>query len=83
MRIDCPGVLETYAGDPVTAAGAGAALCTDGAGNAVAWTEVAEFAVEDLDAERLSAAFAAGFVIVGTCWVIGKGVRTVLALLER
>jgi hypothetical protein len=41
------------------------------------------FDVSDLDPGMMSGAFACGFVIVATCWAIGKGARTVLSMLGK
>lgn len=41
------------------------------------------FDVSDLDPAQLSAAFAAGFAIVGTAWAIGRGFRALLSMIGR
>lgn len=75
MRVTCPGtqVLTGSAGEP---------LCADSLGAPVAWEVVPEFEVSSLEADQLGAAFAAGFVIIGTGWAIGRGFKYVLSLLR-
>lgn len=43
----------------------------------------APFDVSDLEATQISAAFAAGFVVVATAMMIGKGARIVLSMIGR
>lgn len=70
----CPGTIVTDT--------AGAALCQDMGGAALAWTTTPAFSIEALDPLMLSGAFAAGFTLVGTGWAIGYGVKTVLKVLK-
>lgn len=74
MRVECPGIVDT---DSV-----GAPLCSDGAGVVLAWVPVGVFDPADIDLAVGSAAFAAGFFIVGMTWAIGRGVRVVLSMLR-
>lgn len=60
----------------------GEALCLDALGAPVAWEVQPEFDVSQLDPAELGQAFAAGFVLVGTGWAIGRGFKYVLALLR-
>lgn len=75
MRVSCPGFV-------VVTGSAGEPLCQDDLGVPVAWEVVPEFDVADLEVDQLGAAFAAGFVVVATGWVIGRGFRFVLSLLR-
>lgn len=70
----CPGEIVTGA--------SGEALCQDMGGAPLAWTVQPAFDVANLDPVRLSGAFAAGFVIVATGWVIGRGFRVVLSMIR-
>lgn len=75
MLLDCPANVVTLS--------SGELACQDGMGGAVAWLVTPSFDLDQLDPEMLAAAFAAGFVIVGTAWAIGKGARIVLSMLGR
>lgn len=75
MLLDCPANVVTLTG--------GELACQDSMGGAVAWLVQPSFEISDLDPELLAAAFAAGFVIVGTSWAIGKGAKIVLSMLGR
>lgn len=75
MRADCPANVVTLTD--------GVLGCQDGSGGAVAWVVVPEFAISDLDAGQLAGAFAAGFVVMGTAFVIGQGFRHVLDMIRR
>lgn len=76
MRVNCPGFA-------VVTGSAGEALCQDSLGAPVAWEVTPEFDVSQLDSAQLSQAFAAGFVVIGTAWAIGRGFRAVLSMLRR
>lgn len=60
----------------------GSPLCQDEMGAPLAWTASPAFSIDALDPVLLSGAFAAGFTIVATGWVIGYGVKTVLKMLK-
>lgn len=75
MSIECPGNVQTLA--------SGAPSCVDGSGAVLAWQAVPAFDVSQLDTSQAASAFAAGFVIVGTCWAIGKAVGLVLSVIRR
>lgn len=66
----------------VTTGATGAAQCVDGGGVPLAWTVVADFDFTQLDSTALGGCFVVGFSIVGTCWVIGKGIGTVLRFIK-
>lgn len=72
--VQCTAVLSTSA--------LGAAQCTDGGGTPVAWVAVPEFDFSQLDMPTASGAFAAGFVLVGIGWAIGRGFGAVLSMLK-
>lgn len=61
----------------------GVAYCEDMTGAPLAWEAVPEFDITELDPAIASAAFAAGFVIVGTAWAIGFGFRAILSMIRR
>lgn len=75
MRVNCPGVevVTLPNGEP---------SCQDALGAAVAWEVQPEFDVSQLDPAQLGQAFAAGFVLVGTGWAIGRGFKYVLSMLR-
>jgi hypothetical protein len=73
--LSCPGVVSTGAD--------GSALCTDGAGNVVQWVSVPPFDVSQLDYGQAGSAFAAGFVIVGMCWALGRAVGAILDAVRK
>lgn len=56
----------------------GSAQCTNGSGVVVAWVSVPPFDVSQLDFGQAGHAFAAGFVMVGMCWMLGRAVGMVL-----
>ena len=60
----------------------GVAECHDDMGAPLAWESAPTFTIEEVDPTVASAAFAGGFVIVGTAWAIGRGVRVVLSMLK-
>ncbi len=76
MSIECVGVVLT---DAIS----GAPQCHDGSGAVVAWTVVPPFDPSQIDAPTALGAFSAAFVMVGTAWAIGFGVRTVLSQIRR
>lgn len=51
-------------------------------GAPLAWEEIPEFDIADLDPVLGAEYFAAGFVIIGTCWVIGFSVRAILRVIR-
>lgn len=73
--LTCPATVTTDA--------TGAPLCLDGTSAAVAWQVTPEFDPSQIDPLLGSQYFAAGFVIVGICWALGKAVRTVLATIGK
>lgn len=74
MRYECPGVVVTDA--------VGVPSCTDGVGGFLAWDAVPDFDVSLVDNAIAGQAFAAGFVIVGSAWAIGRGFKYVLSMLS-
>lgn len=73
-QITCPGeVVTDVSGVPV---------CQDMSGQPLAWTTTPAFSIDALDPVIASGAFAAGFVLVGTGWAIGHGVKIVLRMLR-
>lgn len=75
MRVMCPG-------SQIATGAAGEPLCLDALGAPVAWEAQPEFDVSQLEAADLGGAYAAGFVLIGTGWAIGRGFKYVLALLR-
>ena len=75
MSIECPANVSTGSD--------GSALCLDSSSNPVAWVAVPSFDVSQLDYGQAGEAFAAAFVIAGTCWAIGKAVGLVLSVIKR
>lgn len=75
-RPRCPGVIVTDVN--------GVPACLDMVGGApVPWEEIPEFDIAaDLDPVLGAEYFAAGFVIIGTCWVIGFSVRAILKVIR-
>lgn len=63
----------------ITTSAAGAVQCVNGA-VAVPWTFIPDFDFTQLDAPTASGAFAAGFVLVGVAWAIGKSFGVVLSM---
>lgn len=75
MRVTCPG-------SQIMTGAEGQALCLDGVGAPVAWEIQPEFDVSQLESSDLGGAYAAGFVLIGTGWAIGRGFKYVLGLLR-
>lgn len=75
MQLECPATVVTLTD--------GAVACVDGGGAAVSWLVTPAFDPAQIDALVGGGFFASGFVIVGTCWAIGKGARTVLSMIGR
>lgn len=75
MRVSCPGfaVTTSLTGEP---------QCVDHLGATVAWEVQPEFEVSQLEPTQLGAAYAAGFVLVGTGWAIGRSFKAVLSMLR-
>lgn len=73
-RPRCPGVIVTDVN--------GVPACEDTMGAPLAWEEIPEFDIADLDPVLGAEYFAAGFVIIGTCWVIGFSVRAILRVIR-
>ena len=75
MSIECPANVSTLSD--------GSPACLDSSGNLVAWQAVPAFDISQLDTAQAGEAFAAAFVIVGTCWAIGKAVGLVLSVVRH
>lgn len=71
----------TCAGNVVTDTN-GVAMCQDAGGAALPWTSQPAFSIESLDPAIAGGAFAAGFVLVGASWAIGRGAKIVLSMLR-
>lgn len=75
-RPRCPGVIVTDVN--------GVPACQDMTAAPLAWEEIPEFDLDtDLDPVLGAEYFAAGYVIIGTCWAIGFGVRAILRVIQR
>jgi len=74
-KITCPGFLFTDVD--------GYPYCEDGTGAPLAWTEIPEFTTADIDLDEAAGFFAAGFVMIGTAWAIGFGIRQLLDIIRR
>jgi hypothetical protein len=72
--LSCPGVVATGSD--------GSPQCTNGAGGVLSWVAVPPFDVSQLDYGQAGSAFAAGFVIVGMCWALGKAVGLIMSVLR-
>lgn len=72
MRVECPGVVVTGAvGEP---------LCLEvGTAEPVEWQPLPD---AYLSVESAAQAFSVGFMVVATCWGLGKGVALVLRLVK-
>lgn len=69
----CPGEVIDVAGAPA---------CVDEMMAPLAWESAPTFTIEEVDPAVATAAFAGGFVIVGTAWAIGYGARALLKAIE-
>ena len=76
LSIECPGNVLT---DPIS----GAALCQDGSGAPLAWTQVPQFDVSQLDPSTLTAYFTWGWFVVALGWITGKGVAIFVQFVKR
>lgn len=82
-------LAQTVGPDTVSCSGTvvtsstGSAQCTDGNGNVIAWTVSPAFSVSQLDTTEAEQAFAAGFVLVGMSWGLGKAVGLILEVVRR
>jgi hypothetical protein len=75
ITAECPGNVVTDM--------AGAPLCLDGSSAPLTWVSVPVFDITSLDTVQAGEAFAAGFVIIGTCWAIGKAIGLILSVVRR
>jgi hypothetical protein len=75
MSIECPANVSTLPD--------GSPACLDSSGGVVSWQVVPSFDISQLDTAQAGEAFAAAFVIVGTCWAIGKAVGLILQQIRR
>ncbi len=75
MPIACPGIVST---GPT-----GMPICSDGAGNPVAWVQELPFDFSQLDQPTLAACFGIGFTIIGMSWFIGRAVGMVLKTVKN
>lgn len=72
MRVECPVVVVTgQMGEP---------LCVDQQGQAVAWIEQPPF---QINFDQVGEPFVAGFLLMATCWALGKGVALVISLVKH
>lgn len=69
--LQCPGNISTN----LTT---GYPSCVDASGGVLAWVVVPEFDPSQLDAPSVASSFAAGFVLVGISYAIGKAAGLVL-----
>ena len=76
LTIECPGTVVT---DPVT----GVPLCQDASSAPLAWVQVPQFDVSQLDPASLTAYFTWGWFIVAMGWAIGKGVAIFVQFVKR
>lgn len=74
MLANCPGNIATD--------GAGAPICVDDEGAPLTWTPGAEFDPSSLDVVAMTAAFGAGFTIMGVAWAIGQGFKAILRMIS-
>lgn len=74
-RAECPGVIVTDT--------AGAPLCQDMASAPLAWDSIPSFDISQIDSAVAAGLFAAGFVLVASCFAIGKAYRIVLSMISR
>lgn len=65
-----------------TDATTGAVLCTNGSGTAVAWVSVPPFDVSQLDYGQAGEAFAAGFVMIGSCVLLGRAIAAIFKAIK-
>lgn len=75
--------IPVCSGDQITQHWERLVSCEYADGSAAPWVMQETFSISDLDNSVASAAYASGFVIVGTAWAIGWGCRAVLNLLRR
>lgn len=75
MTAICQGTIVTD--------GSGVPACLDQQSAPLAWIQQAPFDPNLVDPAVASMAFAAGFMIVGISWALGRGVRAVLDLIRR
>lgn len=73
--IECPANVSTLAD--------GSPACLDGTGAVVAWQAVPPFDVSQLDTVQAGEAFAAGFVMVASCALLGIAVGAILNVVRR
>lgn len=73
MRVECPGTVETgMQGQP---------LCVDQPGGiALMWQEQQPY---QIDVDAAFEPFSAGFLLVASCWALGKGVAVVIGLVKK
>ena len=74
MSIECPANVVTSA--------SGSAQCVSSSGAPVQWVAVPPFSVAQLDTTQSGEAFAAGFVIVGMCWALGRAVKLIMSVVR-
>ncbi|HEX3912691.1 MAG TPA: hypothetical protein VHW71_04220 [Steroidobacteraceae bacterium] len=72
--VSCTALISTSA--------SGAVQCLDGTGTVVPWVAVPDFDFSQLDSATASGAFAAGFVLVGIGWAIGRAFGVVLSMFK-
>lgn len=72
---ECDGVIVTD--------GAGVASCQDGLGAPLTWVAVEPFTIDQIEPETAGGFFAAGFVMYGTVWLLGRAVKVILDVVRR
>lgn len=75
MHFECPANVVTLTD--------GALACHDGGGATVAWIVTPDFDVSMLDPAELGGAWAAGFVLVGISFAIGRSFSLLLEFIRR
>lgn len=71
MQVECPEIVVTGM--------QGEALCVDQMGLSVEWVPRQEYQV---DLEAAAEPFSVGFLLMASCWALGKGVALVISLLR-
>lgn len=72
MQVECPANVETGpSGEP---------WCVDESWRPISWEPVVPFSI---DFEQIAEPFSVGFLLMASCWALGKAVALVIGLVKR
>lgn len=76
-------MARAYCAGTIVTDVSGVPVCQDTMGAPLEWQSIEDFDPSQIDPLVAGPYFAAGFILVATCWAIGKGVGMLLTVIRR